>query len=214
MTTPIETLEALNKNAKQVLKNITVDDLVAALKLANEKYRNEDETLISDALYDMALEHLEKIAPNHPFLSAIGASVKGEKVKIPYWMGSLDKIKDDAKTIEKWRKTYPGQCVISDKLDGNSGLLVMNPSANINTLYSRGDGEHGQDLSSILKYIKVPTVHETCAVRGELIISKKNWEKIKDKGANARNVVAGTLHTSDPDKEIASKIEFVVYEHI
>jgi NAD-dependent DNA ligase len=214
MTTPIETLAALNKNAKQVLKNIKVEDLVAALKLANEKYRNEDETLISDALYDMALEHLEKIAPNHPFLSAIGASVKGEKVKIPYWMGSLDKIKDDSKTIEKWRKTYPGQCVISDKLDGNSGLLVMNPSAGINTLYSRGDGEHGQDLSSILKYIKIPTVNETCAVRGELIISKKNWEKIKDKGANARNVVAGTLHTSDPDKEIASKIDFVVYELI
>ena len=214
MPTPIETLEALSKNAKQVLKNITVEDLVAALKLANEKYRNEEEVLITDALYDMALEHLEKIAPNHPFLTEVGASVKGEKVKIPYWMGSLDKIKDDAKTIEKWRKTYPGECVISDKLDGNSGLLVMNPKTRSNTLYSRGDGEYGQDLSNILKYIKLPPVEETCAVRGELIISKKNWEKIKDKGANARNVVAGTLHTSDPDKEIASKIDFVVYELI
>ena len=125
MTTPIETLEALSKHAKQVLKNITVEDLVEALRLANEKYRNDEETLITDALYDMALEHLEKIAPNHPFLSEIGASVKGEKVKIPYWMGSLDKIKDDAKTIEKWRKTYPGECVISDKLDGISALLVF-----------------------------------------------------------------------------------------
>lgn len=212
MATPTETLEALSKNAKQVLKTITVEDLVSALRLANEKYRNEEETLITDALYDMALEHLEKIAPNHPFLSEIGASVKGEKVKIPYWMGSLDKIKDDAKTIEKWRKTYPGECVIFDKLDGNSGLLVMNPKTGTNTLYSRGDGEYGQNLSGILRYIKVPTVTETCAVRGELIISKKNWEKIKEKGANARNVVAGTLHTSDPDKEIASKIDFVVYE--
>jgi NAD-dependent DNA ligase len=88
-------------------------------------------------------------------------------------MGSLDKIKDDAKTIEKWRKKYSGDCVISDKLDGNSGLLVMNPKTGANTLYSRGDGEYGQDLSGILKYIKLPKVKETCAVRGELIISKK-----------------------------------------
>ena len=62
MTTPIETLEALSKNAKQVLKTITVEDLVVGLRLANEKYRNDEETLITDSLYDMALEHLEKIA--------------------------------------------------------------------------------------------------------------------------------------------------------
>ena len=170
MTTPIETLEALSKHAKQVLKNITVEDLVEALRLANEKYRNDEETLITDALYDMALEHLEKIAPNHPFLSEIGASVKGEKVKIPYWMGSLDKIKDDAKTIEKWRKTYPGECVISDKLDGISALLVFRKDKTIN-LYTRGTASEGLDISPLIKYMELPKINED-------ILKKYNLETV------------------------------------
>jgi len=210
----MEHIAELEKNPKKTLEKLTVDEIAAVLQLASDNYYNSSKPLMSDAHFDMIREHLEKIAPNHPVLSTIGAPIKGEKVKIPYWMGSLDKIKDDAKTIDKWRKTYPGQCVVSDKLDGNSGLLVLNPKTGTNIMYSRGDGEHGQDLSNILKFIKVPTVTEICAVRGELIISKKNWEKIKDKGSNARNVVAGALHASDPDKEIASKIDFVVYELI
>jgi NAD-dependent DNA ligase len=52
-----------------------------------------------------------------------------------------------------------------------------------------------------------------CSTRG-VNYFKKNWDKIKDKGANARNVVAGTLHTSEPNVDIASKIDFVVYELI
>jgi NAD-dependent DNA ligase len=209
-----EILEALQKNPKKTLDTLSADELAGALQMASEHYYNSSKPLISDALFDLAREHLEEIAPNHPVLSTIGAPIKGEKVKIPYWMGSLDKIKDDAKTIDKWRTTYNGPWVISDKLDGNSGLLVINPSTGANVMYSRGDGEYGQDLSNILKYIKMPKVKEICAVRGELIISKKNWDKIKDKGSNARNVVAGALHASNPDKDIASKIEFVVYELI
>jgi NAD-dependent DNA ligase len=211
---PMDILEALNKNATKTLENITPDVLAGALQLASDKYYNSSQPLISDAIFDIAREHLEKIAPNHPTLSTIGAPIQGDKVALPYWMGSLDKIKDDAKTIEKWCKTYDGPYVISDKLDGNSGLLVINPGSGTSSMYSRGDGEYGQDLSNILKYIKIPTVKETCAVRGELIISKRNWEKIKDKGANARSLVAGTLHTSIPDKDIASKIDFVMYELI
>jgi len=210
----MEILEALNKNATKTLEKIKADDLASALQLASDQYYNKGTPVISDAIFDIARERLEELAPNHPTLSSIGAPIQGDKVKIPYWMGSLDKIKDDAKTIEKWRKSYDGPYVISDKLDGNSGLLVINPGAGSSIMYSRGDGEFGQDLSSILKYIKIPTVKETCAVRGELIISKRNWDKIKEKGSNARNVVAGTLHTSTPDKDIASKIDFVVYELI
>ena len=172
---PMDILEALNKNATKTLENITPDVLAGALQLASDKYYNSSQPLVSDAIFDIAREHLEKIAPNHPTLSTIGAPIQGDKIALPYWMGSLDKIKDDAKTIEKWRKTYDGPYVISDKLDGNSGLLVINPTTSTYQMFSRGDGEYGQDLNNILKYIKIPTVKETCAVRGELIISKRNW---------------------------------------
>jgi len=209
----MEIIEQLQKNPKKVFDEVTADQLASALDVANEKYRNENEQLLSDALYDLAFEHLEKIAPTHPFLTKVGAPAKGEKVKLPYWTGSLDKIKDAPKVIDKWQTTYPGPYVLSDKLDGNSGLLVTHPNG-AHQLFSRGDGEYGQDLSNVLKYIKIPKINQTCAVRGELIISKKNWDKIKHLGANARNVVAGALHASEPNKEIANKIDFVVYELI
>ena len=50
------------------------------------------------------------------------------------------------------------------------------------------------------------------AVRGELIISRKNWEKIKHLGSNARNVVAGAIHSKIMNKEILEKIDFIAYD--
>jgi NAD-dependent DNA ligase len=167
---------------------------------------------LSDDIYDMAEDHLRKIAPHHPFLQSVGAPDDGDKVKLPYWMGSLEKIKDDgAKAIQKFIKTYPGSYIVSHKLDGNSGMLVYKSEA-APELYSRGDGKEGQDLTSMLQFITIPAGANGLAVRGELIISKKNWDAISDKGANARNVVAGAMHAKKPDPNIARRIDFVAYE--
>jgi NAD-dependent DNA ligase len=84
-------------------------------------------------------------------------------------------------------------------------------------LYSRGDGEFGQDISHLVPMIKhippnngIPATG--IAVRGELIISKANWDKIRDMGANARNVVAGTMNAKHPNPAITENIDFVAYE--
>jgi DNA 3'-phosphatase len=52
------------------------------------------------------------------------------------------------------------------------------------------------------------------AVRGELIISKENWEALGamgKQGANPRNTVAGAINSDILKKDLLSKIDFVAY---
>lgn len=204
------------KNPAKFLKSVSVDDLVALLNKAMDAYHGSDKPIMSDDLFDLALDHLRKIAPRNAFFKRVGAEIPEEsKVTLPYWMGSLDKIRDSDKGIAKWVSTYSGNVVISDKLDGNSGLLVYKNG--IKSLYTRGDGTKGQNISQLLQLglevpENIPSKYTELAVRGELIISKAKWDK--KYGANARNVVAGILHQKNPKTELVNLVDFVVYELI
>ena len=54
------------------------------------------------------------------------------------------------------------------------------------------------------------------AVRGEFLITKKNFEKMKKEGdiKNTRNIVAGVFNSKKPDLKIAKLIDFICYEYI
>ena len=207
----------LQKNPTEILKDLSEDDIAGILQQANQSYYNKT-PLFSDDFFDMIKEYLEEKNPNHPILKNIGAAIEDalRKEALPYYMGSLDKIKGDVKDIEKFKTKYPGGYLVSDKLDGNSGLLQV--LKNSVKLYTRGDGNTGQNISHVVPFIKnIPdlTKQKTeLSVRGELIISKAAFEKIKHKGANARNMVAGMLNAKIPDLEIARAAEFVAYELI
>lgn len=209
-------MDMIRNNPEFALSQYTkknAEELAVLLRIANEAYRNTSKSLLPDDIYDMAEARLRKLVPKHPFLKQVGAPVHTDnKVKLPFWMGSLDKIKDDGdKSIQSFIKAYPGSYIVSHKLDGNSGMLVYKNTSI--ALYSRGDGKEGQDLSSLLKYIKIPKLSgENIAVRGEIIISKRNWSAVSHKGANVRNMVAGILHAKTPDIDIAKRIDFVAYE--
>ena len=70
--------------------------------------------------------------PNNPILNEIGAKVDKNKVAIPFFMGSMDKIKpSDQKILDKFIESYKGPYIYSDKLDGISGLLYKTKSDNI-----------------------------------------------------------------------------------
>lgn len=209
------------KSAKTLLnaKNPDPDELAEFLNRAKIVYYNTANPIITDDEFDILEEKLRKLAPKHPFLSKVGAKYDendGGAVPLPYWMGSLDKIRDDPKALEKWKKTYGGDdatAVISDKLDGNSALYVDN------ALYSRGDGASGQNITHLTNYIKLPNIAGAAAagiaVRGELIISKDNWALLHAEYpaySNARNVVAGIMHSKKPDSKIAKYVDFVAYQ--
>ena len=203
----------LTENPTTFLKTQTHAQIAKLLKDASIKYY-EGTPVITDDIFDIMKDYLAHKDPDNPVLSEIGAPV-GSKVTLPYWMGSLDKIRDDEKALDKWKSKHAGSVVVSDKLDGNSALLVF--SAKEVKMYSRGDGYEGQDISHLIPLIKGVALSKNTnakAVRGELIISKKSWEALKHKGANARNSVAGVMHSKTPDKELAAAIEFVAYEQL
>lgn len=217
--------ELLLKNPIEYLKDFSVDEIIEYLEYANQQYYNTNKPLFDDDMFDFIKEYAKKLDPKHPFFKTVGAPVNN-KVLLPQWMGSLDKIRDDPKALISWKSKYKSPYVISDKLDGISGMFVLNKDSKIE-LFTRGNGEYGQNVTNILKYLtssygnidniiskvnmnsKYPLM-----VRGEFIISKKNWENIKHLGSNPRNMVAGFVNAKVPNPEVGKYIEFIVYETI
>ena len=202
------------------------EELEKELRYLNKQYR-EGNPLIADDVYDYLLDTLKERDPTNTFFKEIGAPIVEEKnkVELPYKMFSLDKIKNEEKPFQRWRIKYPGDVVVSHKLDGNSGLLYIK-NGKI-SLYTRGDGFIGQDISFLVPYISIFQSEEykqflldnydEVSIRGELILSKKDWEYVSSKIqglSNPRNTVAGTLNAKAPNALILSKIRFVSYEWI
>lgn len=210
-------IEKLKKNPVPILDTLTEDDIVRLIQRANHAYYN-DTPLFSDNLFDIIKEYLETKNPDNPILKNVGSIAEsGKKEDLPYFMGSLDKIKSDEKAIEKFKNTYSDSYMISDKLDGNSAMIQFKKGKA--KLYSRGDGTVGQNITHLIPFIKtIPKIKDKegdeITVRGELIISKADFEKVKNQGANARNMVAGIVNSKIPNLDIAKRVQFVAYELI
>lgn len=200
------------KDPLKYAKEISSTKLESYLRKLSILYYNTTNSPISDKIFDELKDILEEEDPTNSFLDEIGAPITRNKVKLPYPMGSLDKFKPTKENeFNRWIKTYHGPYELSDKLDGISALL--HKTDDTIKLYSRGDGIIGQDISHLLKYIKIDTslMPNTTAIRGELIMSKINFQKIEDKMKNARNAVAGIVNSKIIDTKMAKMVEFITY---
>ena len=209
-------IKDLQSNPYSILEKLSIKEIAAILKQANYGYYQEGKPFLSDDIYEIIRAYLANLVPDHPLLQTdiVGALPKRDKVPLPVYMGSLDKIKDDPSHLENWKKTYTGSYILSDKLDGISCLFTQNKDKTI--LYSRGNGTEGQNISHIVPYIKgIPaTIPDETIIRGELILSKTNWKKIADQRTNPRNTVAGIANSRKVDPELTKLVEFVAYECI
>jgi len=193
-----------------------MDALVLNLTKANEAYRNGHSLLMTDDEYDAGLEQLAKLNPQHPFLkqtrAAPATTSAGKVVRMPFYLGSLDKAKV-AEDLEKWTKKAPkaSTFIVAEKLDGISGL--WNPGQK--NLYLSGDDNMGVDVSPWLQHISLsPTtvskdIPEDVWIRGELILPKDQIPQ----GKLGRSIVNGQFHLKAPSPE-AAKVRFVGYEII
>ena len=207
-------IKMYKKGGMKYLKTLDKDKLEGILEYANEMYyNNPDEEILSDDEYDIIKEYVEREHPDAAILKEIGAPIKGvkNKVKLPYPMPSMDKIKPSTKALEKWLKKYDNSngYVLSAKLDGVSGLYT---TVGTPKLYTRGNGVEGQDISYLIPYLKLPATADI-VIRGEFIISKTNFRKYYN-GKNARNTVAGLINSKTVKKKELKYVDFVCYELI
>ena len=198
---------------------LSTKELVKILKEADKVYHGYEKSgkyLLEDEEYDLLKDRLKFKAPKNPYFKSVGFKpLDKNRVKLPYYLGSQNKIKyGNIKEIDSWFSKYnkPSEYVISEKLDGIS-CLIYNKDGDIH-IYTRGDGKEGIDITYIKDYIKtIPReIPIGLAIRGELLLSKSNWEKIKSLGANARNVVSGLINSKTVNIKVLSLIDFVVYD--
>lgn len=195
---------------------LKTNELVKILKKADNAYHNIGIPIITDVQFDILRDRLKYLAPKNSYFKKIGYKPSHKiKVKLPYFMGSQNKIKyGNIKELNLWSSKFnnPLEYIISEKLDGIS-CLIFNDNGDIK-IFTRGDGTYGTDISFIKNYINyIPSkIPLGIALRGELLLSKKNWELLKDLGANARNVVAGIINSKTINKNVLEKIDYVVYD--
>jgi len=183
-----------------------MDSLVKKLKAANNAYRNTDTLLMTDEEYDRGIEELRLLSPNHPFLKQIGAAPVGKTVTLPSTMASLDKI-HDSESLERWKKGLgAASYIISEKLDGISCLYCVKDGRA--SMYLRGDGVKGVDVSGLVGLVKTTTHEGDCMVRGELIIRRSDTPA----GSIGRSLINGWVHRLETAKAELAAVRFVAYE--
>ena len=213
-----DNIEKFKTEGIDTLKSLSEKELTDMLKQTIQKYYQEtEESLLSDNQYDILREYILKKYPNNKTANSQHAEVKLDKnkVKLPYEMWSMDKIKPDTKELDKFKSKYSGPYVISCKLDGVSALYSTEKDSS--KLYTRGDGKYGQSIDHLIEHLNLPT-DKNITLRGELIIKEKLFqEKYSSKYSNSRNFISGLVNKKKLTKEdisILKDIDFVGYEVI
>ena len=221
-----------HKEVKKYFKTTDIQTLHNLKLEADDLYYNTGESYLDDEVYDMLKDAISKRDPD--YIPPVGATIRvgSNRVEIPFWLGSLDKVTpEEPEVLARWKKSNPTESyIISEKLDGVS-CLVVSDGQKI-SLYTRGDGVIGADISHLLHYFKsIPKkLKKGIAVRGELIIKKSTFTKKylrvgeKDKSSstaknsqltktykNPRNMVSSLVGVKT-SREGFTDVDFIAYE--
>jgi len=209
-----EDIEAFKKDGIDALFMLNERHLATILDESQKSYYNDSENvLMTDNEFDIIKEYMEKKYPKNKILEQIGAPIQDKnKVTLPYNMPSMDKIKPDTNALTKWKAKYSGSYVLSAKLDGISAMYSS--ENNEQKLYTRGNGTVGQDISHLIRYLRLPQTKDV-SIRGELIMKKSTFlEKYADEFSNSRNLVAGIVNQKKVEADKFKDVDFVAYEVI
>ena len=184
-------------------QKITQDELNELQQLLKKAYY-EGSAIITDEEYDNMF---------NINIESIGYSINKTYWPVSkhlYQMGSLRKIKT-YKEAKEWITTH-GEVIIEPKLDGLS-ICFYYVNGICTSAVLRGDGITGEDiLVNARKFdgFKESVSPEIKAVRGEIVISLSNFEKIRDQYSNRRNAVSGICRRQDG--EFCDLLSFYAYD--
>lgn len=196
-----------------------IDELNKLTKYYAEKYYDDDNPEISDFEYDMLMNELKNLEREFPefidkdsLTQKVGGTVKEgfEKVTHVVPLQSLQDVFsfDELYSFDERMKKFGDNIkyVVETKIDGLSVALEYKNGEFVRGA-TRGNGQVGEDITDNLKTIKnIPKKLKEkidITVRGEVFISKKDFDELNEKQdeenkfANARNLAAGSLRQLD-----------------
>jgi DNA ligase (NAD+) len=191
------------------------EELVQLLKASNALYRAGLQ-VITDQQYDLYISLLREINHLHPYLNQVEPEVLAEAktVELPQRMLSTEKAysKED---IEKWLKrllkaaqeiNVPEEDIelrVTPKLDGYAAF------DDGTTLYTRGDGYRGQDITRAFERgLKVAENGARGLGPGEIVINKSYFDTILSNiFENSRNIQAAIIAEKKVDENVQKAID-------
>ena len=218
-----------------------ISELIDLINYHNDKYYNEDKPEIEDFEYDNLMKELIKLEEENPSLKRIDSPsnrVGGKALdkfdqvthKIPMLSLSNAYSAADLRDFDrKVREAVSGEVeyVVEFKIDGLSVSLTYN-NGEFEKGATRGDGVVGEDITKNLMTVKTVPLkvdyEDELIVRGEVYISKDNFEKINKQQeemdqplyANPRNLAAGSLRQLDPKLTAKRPLDIFIFnlEHL
>ena len=221
-------INRINKDPFEEVKTLTEKELEEILVKAQDTFFNTGKPILSDAIYDILIDYMKFKYPKNKVSKNIGAKIKDKerKINLDYYLGSMDKIKPPSNELNRWKDKFKSPYVLTDKLDGISALLIYTESEI--KLSTRGTATEGLNISNLVNYLDVPKLEEIknnvkklnligdkniIAIRGELIISKKKFDKNwKSTMKNSRNAVSGLVNSKTINPDLAIDTDFIAYE--
>jgi DNA ligase (NAD+) len=201
-------------------------------------YHVLDKQEISDDALDSLKHELKKLEDEFPEFITQGsptqriggkALAKFKKIKHSLPMLSLEDIFSE-KEFEEWLERIKKRIsfgkftfFVEPKFDGLA-ISIVYKNGILDYATTRGDGIMGEDVTQNIKTMEsVPlTISKNgiVEVRGEAIITKKNFEKINKEQkiagekiyANPRNLAAGSIRQLDPKITVSRKLDFFAYD--
>ena len=196
------------------------DDIKNKIVSANSAYRSGTPIMSDQAFDDLCDEYQKLVSEDewNAFRDSLH-EVKG-KVKHPFIMGSLDKLKyEEPESVKQFIAKYCSWLNVSAKVDGISCRLHYD-NGQLTSATTRGNGEFGEDITDKIDFVKfVPerlgtgklaAKYKDIDIRGELVILKDDFAKMSGY-ANARNACAGIMNRKDFNRKDVAYVSFIAY---
>lgn len=214
-----------------------IEELRKKTEYYAKKYYDDDSPEISDFEYDMLMLELRNLEKEYPeykskesLTEKVGGHVKEGFKKVEHEIPLLsmqdifskEEVEAFIQRIRKQATDEDVKFVVETKIDGLTAALEYVDGKFVRGA-TRGNGQVGEDVTENLQTIKnIPkTLKEkvTITVRGEVFISKKDFEKMNQEReeaeeelfANARNAAAGSLRQLDSNITKTRPLDIYVY---
>jgi len=208
---------------------------IKELNINNKLYFEDSSPVISDKEYDLIKKEIIQLEKKYSYLkntsspsNSLGYTPSKNFVKHKHRvkMLSLSNAFDnqDLENFEKKIFNYLNKKVdleysVEPKIDGISASLTYKDGLLI-VGTSRGDGATGEVITENLKTIKDIPQKITSSdfpkdidIRGEVFITKDDFNKLKNNFANPRNAASGSLRQKNPEETKKIPLNFIAYTY-